>query len=620
MAEEQTKPATASGNGGERPLGELRALRGLLRFLKPYKWVVAGAFIALVTAAGATLAIGQALRHMIDLGVDAENASLLDQYFGALLVVALLLSVATFWRFYLVSWLGERIVADMRGEVFSHLIGLSPAFFDRTRSGEIQSRLTADTTLIQAIVGSTASIAVRNLLLLVGATVLLAITSLALMLQIVSVVFLVIVPLVFFGRRVRRLSRSTQDRIADVGAEAGEALNAIQTVQAFTREDTHRVNFRNTVEGAFKAAMKRVHARAWLIAVVILLVFVSIDVMLWAATRDVTSGGMSGGSLAAFIFYSVIIAGSMGALSDVYGDFQRAAGATERLMELLAEEPDIKAPESPVALPQPARGELVMESVTFHYPSRPEAVVLNDFSLAVKPGETVALAGPSGAGKSTVFQLMLRFYDPRSGSIKIDGVDLTRARPGDVRERLAIVHQDPVLFAASISENIRYGRPDASDDEVRAAADAAVVTEFIDALPDGFNTNVGERGAQLSGGQRQRVAIARAILRNPAILLLDEATSALDAENERLVQTALERLMAERTTMVIAHRLATVLQADRIVVIDGGRVVATGGHEELVAQGGLYARLAELQFTSNGVGGGVGGGASGLSASARYGG
>jgi ATP-binding cassette, subfamily B, bacterial len=576
----------------------LEPLRRLLPFLRPYRLRIASALLALMCSSAATLILPAFLRPVIDRGFNAADAERLKVYFIPLLLVAAIFACASATRFFFVTWLGERVIADIRRAVFDHVIGLTPAFFEVTRTGEVLSRLTADTTLIQTVVGSSASVAMRNAVMFVGGLILMFTTSLKLTALVVAAVLLVMVPLIAFGRWVRTLSRRSQDRIADTSARASETLNAVQTVQAFTHENLDRKLFGHAVELSFDVAIQRTRARAVMTAAVMFGAFASIVGVLWVGAVDMIHHAMTGGQLVQFIFYALIVAGGVGALSETWGDLQRAAGASERLMELLHVEPAVAIPANPRSLPRPAQGMVSFRNVSFRYPSRPDAAALNGFSLDVEPGEAIALVGPSGAGKSTVFQLLLRFFAPQSGEILFDGVDIADLDPEDLRRNIALVAQDPAIFSGTIADNIRYGRPDASDDEVRRAAEAAAAAEFIERLPDSYGTLVGERGTTLSGGQRQRLAIARAILRDAPLLLLDEATSALDAENEQLVQTGLNNLMAGRTTIVIAHRLATIQRLKRIVVMDQGRIVGEGSHAELVARGGLYARLASLQFTS----------------------
>jgi len=578
------------------PKKNINEIKLLWLFLAKYKGTMIGALVALVIASAATLLIPKAFGLMIDQGFSGETKGMINVYFLALLGVALILAVATFCRYYLVSWLGERVVTDIRRAVYGRIITLGPTFFEENRSGDIISRLTTDTTVIQSVVGSTISVALRNILTLIGGLAFMLFTSAKLLGLVVLVVPLVVVPIMLLGRRVRKLSRVSQDKVADASAMASETVIAVQTVQTFTQEDREIEKFSGHAENAFAAAIRRIKVRAWLTGVVILIVFGAMDLILWVGASDVISGKMTGGNMAAFVMYAAFVAGAVGSLSEVYGELQRAAGAASRCVELIFTQTDIKTPLNPVAIPKPAEGRIVFDNVDFTYPSRPDEKILDGFNLSVKGGETLAIVGPSGAGKSTVFQLMQRFYDPHAGTILFDDVDIKKATPDDVRQHLAIVPQESVVFAASVAENIRYGNPDATDEMVRHAAVAAHANDFIERLPQGMQTYLGERGTRLSGGQRQRIAIARAILRDAPILLLDEATSSLDAESEREIQLALEELMKGRTTLVVAHRLATVQKADRIVVMEQGRIVDIGNHEELLAKGGLYARLAKLQF------------------------
>ena len=574
----------------------VRALSALWPFLAPYRALLVAALLALIVTAAISLILPMAVRRVVD-GFETSAEALLDSYFTAALGIALLLAIGTGLRYYLVTRLGERVVADIRKAVFDRMIGMSPAFYEKIMTGEVLSRITTDTTLILSVIGSSISIALRNGLILIGGLAMLFVTSPKLAALVLLIVPCIIVPIVVLGRRLRVLSRENQDWIAASSGNASEALLSVQAVQAYTHEAPSRARFADVTERSFDAARKRIGTRAIMTVIVISLVFAGIVGVLWIGARDVRADIMSVGELVQFVIYAVFVAGAVGALSEIWGELQRAAGATQRLVELLTSEDSVKDKTETIPSPDVVKGAVAFENVVFHYPARPETAALNDVSFTIEPGETVALVGPSGAGKTTVIQLLLRFYDPDAGRITIDGHDLTDMARADFRQHMALVPQDPVIFAATARENIAFGRPGASDAEIEAAARAAAAHEFLSVLPQGYDTYVGERGVMLSGGQKQRIAIARAILRDAPILLLDEATSALDAESERAVQEAVERLSRDRTTIVVAHRLATVKKADRILVFDGGRIVATGSHDSLVADGGLYARLARLQFT-----------------------
>ncbi|PIE11209.1 MAG: ABC transporter [Rhodobacterales bacterium] len=572
------------------------ALSALWPFLAPYKLMLAGALIALILTAGISLVLPLAVRRVVD-NFETSASALLDSYFGAALAIVALLAVGTALRYYLVTRLGERVVADIRKAVFARMISMSPSFFEKIMTGEVLSRITTDTTLILSVIGSSVSVALRNLLILIGGLCLLVWTSAKLTGLVLLIVPAIIVPIVVLGRRLRQLSRENQDWIANSSGNASEALLSVQAVQAFTHEGRSRARFDTVTEKSFGAAKRRIGTRAMMTAIVIFLIFAGVVGVLWIGARDVRGGAMSIGELVQFVIYAIMVAGAVGALTEIWGELQRAAGATERLVELLHADDSVNDPASALPAPDMREGRIGFDNVTFAYPARPGTSALDHVDLQVAPGETVALVGPSGAGKSTMLQLLLRFYDPDQGAVTLDGVDLRQMARSDFRRHLALVPQDPVIFADTARENIRFGRPEATDAEVEEAAKAAAAHDFLTALPEGYDSYVGERGVMLSGGQKQRIAIARAILRDAPVLLLDEATSALDAESEKLVQEAVDRLSRDRTTLVVAHRLATVKKADRIVVMDEGRIVAQGTHADLVAQGGLYARLARLQFT-----------------------
>ncbi|WP_425046276.1 ABC transporter transmembrane domain-containing protein [Primorskyibacter sp. S87] len=586
-------PGASEERAGSRKLG---ILSSLWPFMVPYKLLMFGATVALVLTASMSLTLPLAVRRVVD-HFRIEDGALLDRYFLAALGIAAVLAVGTGIRYALVTRLGERVVADIRMAVFDRVIGMSPEFYEKIMTGEVLSRITTDTTLIQSVLGSSVSIALRNLLMFIGGLVLMLLTSAKLTGMVLLIVPLVVVPILVLGRRLRVISRENQDWIAASSGNAGEALSAVQTVQSYTHESASRAQFAEMTEMSYVVSRRRIRTRALLTVIVIFLVFTGIVGVLWMGANDVRAGLMTEGTLIQFVIYSVIMAGSVAALSEIWSELQRAAGATERLVELLNAQDPVQDPDRPVALPEPAQGAISFEDVTFRYPSRPDQLALDGFDLTVQPGETVAFVGPSGAGKTTVIQMIQRFYDPDEGRVTLDGVALTQMDRDAFRRHIALVPQEPVIFAASAMENIRFGRPDATDEEVRAAARAAAADQFISALPEGYGSFVGERGVMLSGGQKQRIAIARAILRDAPVLLLDEATSALDAESERAVQDAVDTLSRDRTTLIVAHRLATVKKADRIVVMDQGRIVDTGTHDQLVAGGGLYARLARLQFT-----------------------
>ncbi|MDG1167555.1 MAG: ABC transporter transmembrane domain-containing protein [Sulfitobacter sp.] len=593
----QAAPAPVYKANEEREKSRhLGALRALAPFMLPYLKLMIAAGLALVLTAMVSLALPLAVRRVVD-NFGTEDAPLLDQYFLAALFVAGLLAVGTALRYALVTRLGERVVADIRKAVFDRVIGMSPAFYEKVMTGEVLSRITTDTTLIQSVIGSSVSIALRNMLLFMGGLILMLLTSGKLSGLVLLIVPAVVIPILTLGRRMRVLSRETQDWIAASSGNASESLQAVQTVQAFTHERASREAFSQITEASYDAAQRRIKIRALMTTIVIFLTFSGIVGVLWVGARDVRAGDMTAGALVQFVIYAVMVAGAVAALSEIWGELQRAAGATERLVELLQTEDSVLDPAQSVALPQPVRGHIAFENVRFSYPSRPAIAALDGVDLEIMPGETVAFVGPSGAGKTTIIQMILRFYDPASGRITLDGVDLRDVARSEFRTAVALVPQDPIIFAATAAQNIRFGKPDATDAEVHAAAKAAAAHEFITALPEGYDSYLGERGVMLSGGQKQRIAIARAILRDSPVLLLDEATSALDAESERAVQHAVDQLSANRTTLIVAHRLATVKKADRIVVLDAGRVAAIGTHDELVAKGGLYARLARLQFT-----------------------
>ncbi len=589
--------APKAGEDDRAPSKRIGALKALWPFMSPYRGMIVAALGALVLTAMVSLVLPLAVRRVID-NFDVENGEILESYFAAAIGIAALLAVGTAMRYYLVTRLGERVVADIRKAVFDRMIGMSPAFYEKIMTGEVLSRITTDTTLILSVIGSSVSVALRNILIFFGGIALMLFTSIKMSLAVLWPIPVIVLPIILLGRRVRILSKENQDLIAESSGDASEQLLSAQTVQAFTHEVLSRAKFGNVTEKSFVAARKRIATRAILTAIVIFIAFSAIVGFLWMGATDVRAGDITEGELVQFMIYTIMVAGALAALTEIWGELQRAAGATERLVELLTAEDTVADPVAAVSMPPALQGEITFDDVSFSYPSRPSISALDQVSLQIAPGETVALVGPSGAGKTTIIQLVLRFYDPQSGTIQLDGMDLKDLDRAAFRKQIALVPQDPVIFADTARENIRFGRPDATDAEVEAAAKAAAAHDFLMALPDGYDSYVGERGVMLSGGQKQRIAIARAILRDAPILLLDEATSALDAESESAVQQAVEALARNRTTLIVAHRLATVKKADRIVVFDGGKIVAQGTHDSLVAQDGLYARLARLQFTA----------------------